>query len=117
MSALQRWLSGFSGRQVGTDSAGNVYFESRRDYRGYGRKRRWVIYAGPAEATVVPPEWHGWLHHTTAAPLERPRLPWIKEHRPNLTGTPHAYRPKGHDLVGGQRAPTAGDYEAWTPGS
>ena len=71
-----------------------------------------------AEATVVPPEWHAWLHHTTDSPLDATRrLPWMKPHQPNMTGTPQAYRPAGHDLAGGKRAPTAGDYEAWTPGS
>ncbi|MBX6746577.1 MAG: NADH:ubiquinone oxidoreductase subunit NDUFA12, partial [Acetobacteraceae bacterium] len=32
-------------------------------------------------------------------------------------GTPHSYRPPGHDYVGGTRRVTGGDYEAWTPGS
>lgn len=118
MSAMQRWLSGLTGRRIGTDSAGNIYFESRGDYLNYGRKRRWVVYAGAPEATAVPPEWHGWLHHTVASPPEDlRRLPWMKPHQPNMTGTPQAYRPKGHDYAGGQRMPTAGDYEAWTPGS
>jgi NADH:ubiquinone oxidoreductase subunit len=39
------------------------------------------------------------------------------EHRPNPTGTAAAYRPQGHDYAGGRRQRTAGDYEAWTPGS
>ncbi|HEY8611902.1 MAG TPA: NADH-ubiquinone oxidoreductase subunit NDUFA12 family protein [Roseomonas sp.] len=121
MSAMQRWLSGLTGRRIGTDSAGNVYFESRRDYMNYGRKRRWVVYAGEPEATTVPPEWHGWLHHSVASPLDTARrLPWMKPHQPNVTGTPAAYRPyrpKGDGSVVGQRGPTAGDYEAWTPGS
>jgi NADH:ubiquinone oxidoreductase subunit len=39
----------------------------------------------------------------------------MKEHRPNLTGTPLAYRPPGHTLKGGHRAPASGDYEAWKP--
>ena len=118
MSAMQRWLSGLSGRRIGTDSAGNVYYESRRDFLNYGRKRRWVVYAGVPEATVVPPEWHGWLHHTVDVPLDSARrLPWMKPHQPNLTGTPQAYRPNGHEYAGGRSNPTAGDYEAWTPGS
>lgn len=118
MSAMQRWLSGLSGRRIGTDTSGNIYFESRRDFLDYGRKRRWVVYSGVAEATVVPPEWHAWLHHTTDAPLDTTRrLPWMKPHQQNMTGTPQAYRPSGHDYAGGKRAPTAGDYEAWTPGS
>ncbi|MBP0446772.1 NADH:ubiquinone oxidoreductase subunit NDUFA12 [Roseomonas sp. SSH11] len=117
MSAMKRWLSGLTGRRIGTDSAGNAYFESRGDYLGYARKRRWVVYAGAPEATTVPPQWHGWLHHSVDAPLEVRPLPWMKPHQANMTGTPQAYRPKGHDYAGGQRMPTAGDYEAWTPGS
>jgi NADH:ubiquinone oxidoreductase subunit len=39
------------------------------------------------------------------------------DHQPNLTGTPQAYRPAGHDYAGGRRNRTTGDYEAWTPGS
>ncbi|WP_159347673.1 NADH:ubiquinone oxidoreductase subunit NDUFA12 [Roseomonas harenae] len=118
MSAMQRWLSGLTGRRIGADSVGNVYFESRRDYMNYGRKRRWVVYAGAPEATTVPPEWHGWLHHTVNSPMDTARrLPWMKPHKPNVTGTPDAYRPSGHDYAGGKRNPTAGDYEAWTPGS
>jgi NADH:ubiquinone oxidoreductase subunit len=115
---LQRLLARLSGRQVGQDRFGNLYFESRRPFRGYGRTRRFVVYAGAAEPTSVPPEWHGWLHHTTEAPLpEGKRYPWMIEHRPNPTGTPAAYRPAGHDYAGGRRRETAGDYEAWTPGS
>jgi len=37
------------------------------------------------------------------------------EHRPNLTGTLHAYKPKGSLDRGGQRAKVASDYEAWSP--
>ncbi|HYF09155.1 MAG TPA: NADH-ubiquinone oxidoreductase subunit NDUFA12 family protein, partial [Acetobacteraceae bacterium] len=65
------------------------------------------------------PEWWGWIHYTTHAPIpeDAPRRPWQKEHRPNLTGTAEAYRPRGHDMAGGRRAAASGDYEAWTPGS
>ncbi len=114
---FERLVASLSGRKVGTDRFGNTYYESRRDFAHYGRKRRWVIYAGTAEATNVPPEWHAWLHHTSDKPLpEEKRYPWQVEHRPNPTGTPKAYRPLGHDYQGGQRRLTAGDYEAWTPG-
>ncbi|MGG5807904.1 NADH:ubiquinone oxidoreductase subunit NDUFA12 [Falsiroseomonas sp. CW058] len=115
---LKRFFAGISGRKVGQDRFGNTYYESRGTYMAYGRTRRWVLYVGGAEATKVPPEWHAWLHHTTDAPLpEAKRHPWMVEHRPNPTGTANAYRPVGHDYVAGRRAPTTGDYEAWTPGS
>ena len=116
---LGTWLfTKLHGRRVGTDALGNVYYEERRP-RGDGvRARRWVIYNGPPEASLVPPEWHGWLHYTTDAPLpEGPKRPWQKPHLPNLTGTPMSYRPPGHDYQGGERARATGDYEAWTPSS
>ena len=115
---FERLLARLAGRQVGTDRFGNAYWESRKDYSGYGRKRRWVLYAGAAEASKVPPEWHGWLHHTAEAHLnDEKRHGWMVDHRPNATGTAQAYRPDGHDYQGGSRRLTAGDYEAWTPGS
>jgi NADH:ubiquinone oxidoreductase subunit len=119
MSFLNRLHASLFGRKIGTDRFGTMYYESRADMPGgYGRKRRWAIYAhGGTESTVVPPEWHGWLHHTMDAPLPEKKLyPWQEEHRPNPTGTPAAYRPPGHDYQGGQRALTGADYEAWTPG-
>jgi len=47
------------------------------------------------------------------APL--PRKAWEKDTIPNLTGTIHAYRPKGAIARGGERQRATGDYEAWTP--
>jgi NADH:ubiquinone oxidoreductase subunit len=106
-----------SGTLVGTDSLGNRYYKSGNS-GFWNRERRWVVYAGEDEASLVPPEWHGWLHQrlkdppTETPPVERP---WIKPHVPNRTGTEAAYRPPGHTLEGGQRARATGDYEAWTP--
>lgn len=102
---------------VGRDDQGNSYFEERRGKPG-DRKRRYVIYEGLAEASRVPPEWFGWLHHLveeppTVAPL--PRKAWEREHRPNLTGTPFAYQPPGSLARGRDAAPMDG-YEAWNPG-
>lgn len=115
------WFSG--GKYVGRDGAGNRYYRGRlaRAAQSTIRKeRRWVMYKGAPEATKVPPEWHGWLHYQTdVVPDETApgyRRPWQKPHRPNLTGTNQAYRPPGHVLSGGRRAPATGDYEAWTPG-
>jgi len=105
------------GRQVGTDAAGNRYYEEKRLRSHALRARRWVLYAGAPDASLVPPEWHAWLHYTTDAPLpDTGRRPWQKPHLPNVTGTPLSYRPPGHDYEGGQRARATGDYEAWTPG-
>ena len=118
MSTFMRLISGLKGRRVGTDRFGNIYFETRNVVRGFNHTRRWVVFAGRAEATDVPPEWHGWLHHATPDPLdERQRYAWQQDHKPNLTGTALAYRPKGHDYEGGKRPASYGDYDAWTPGS
>lgn len=103
------------GTRVGTDALGNIYYEggSTTD----GRKRRWVIYNGPNDASRVAPEWHGWLHHS--ADLTPDQLPparvWQKPAEPNLTGTDIAYRPSGALERGGVRAAATGDYEAWSP--
>jgi len=105
------------GRLVGTDQAGNRYFTEKRPREGV-RNRRWVAYVGAPEASAVPPEWHAWLHYTTAEPLPRDRArEWQKPHQANATGTQASYRPPGHDYSGGTRAPATGDYEAWSPGS
>ena len=114
-----RFVTLFSGaRKVGTDMQGNVYYRAS-PRKGYKRERRWVIYNGVAEASKVPPEWHGWLHHQTdvvpAQAGESHRRAWQKPHQQNMTGTTQAYRPPGHILEGGQRAKATGDYEAWKP--
>lgn len=105
------------GQKVGADDYGNQYFEERQPSYD-GKKRRWVTYRGYADASRVPTEWHGWLHHTfadapTTTPL--PRKVWEKDHQPNLTGTIHAWRPKGSLAKTGVRAAATGDYEAWSP--
>ena len=106
------------GRLVGKDDTGNMYYEARDAKDSYdARKRRWVIYNGYAEASKVPPEWHGWLRYTfeeppTVEPLLR--RSWEKDHLPNLTGTVHAWRPPGAIGRGGERSATTGDYQAWT---
>lgn len=111
---LFTWLSG---RPVGTDAAGNIYYAERRARRG-ARARRWVMYVGAAEASRVTAEWHGWLHYMTDQPIPlSARRSWQVPHQPNLTGTPEAYRPPGHDYRGGHRDHATGDYESWTPGS
>ena len=116
MSILEMLHARLTARKIGQDRFGNTYYEARKTLPVYNRKRRYVVTAHGQDPTKVPAEWHAWLHHTTDAPLdETRRLPWQKEHQPNLTGTPGAWRPKGHDYSGGQRRVTGGDYEAWTP--
>lgn len=107
--ATQVWTSR-NGVKVGDDDQGNVYYETRDG------KRRWVIYNGEAEASRVPPEWHGWLHHSwdeppTKAPLKK--KVWEKPHQENLTGTPLAYAPAGS--IRKAQPVARADYEAWQP--
>ncbi|OYY91094.1 MAG: NADH:ubiquinone oxidoreductase subunit NDUFA12 [Sphingomonas sp. 28-66-16] len=103
--------------RIGTDSLGNVYFEGGVDPNGIAR--RWVIYRGANDASRVPPEWFGWLHHQTDLVPDAAALParrWQKAPLPNQTGTDAAYRPAGALERGGHRAGATGDYEAWMPG-
>ena len=117
MTIGTRLFTYFRGRAVGTDATGNRYFEEKRARRGL-RARRWVLFNGETEATLVPPERDAWLHFTTKEPIPlSARKAWQKPHQPNMTGTPGAYRPPGHDYRGGQRPHATGDYESWTPGS
>lgn len=109
---------GRRGRLVGEDEFGNRYYEARDRVSYDGRRRRWVIYNGYAEASKVSPDWHGWLHYTfdeppTEDPLLRRR--WERDYEPNLTGTPMAWRPQGSLAVDGKRPAATGDYESWTP--
>jgi NADH:ubiquinone oxidoreductase subunit len=115
---LYTWLRGAA---VGSDQFGNRYYRDSKGARRFDgrREKRWVVYNGEVEASRVPPEWHGWLHHIVADPPPPgppARRAWQKEHLPNLTGTAYAYRPPGHDYKGGARAAATGDYEPWTPG-
>ncbi len=104
---------------VGQDDYGNRYFEDRKSSLGDKKyHRRYVIYRGLAEPSKVPPEWHGWLHHTHDAPPNEtplPRKAWEKDHKPNMTGTLWATRPKGSLASQTSRQASDSDYEAWTP--
>ena len=100
------------GEFVGQDEFGNSYYRERDG------ARRWVTYNGVSDPTSVPPDWHGWLHHTIdTPPTEENYKPkqWQKPHQPNLTGTVNAYRPQGSTLASGKRPKATGDYDAWQP--
>ncbi len=118
LSQIGTWIeSSLTGVLVGQDKAGNRYFRAKRTKQGL-RERRWVLYLGEPDASLVPPEWHGWLHHNSDAPLPENspyHKAWVKPHLPNLTGTSWAYRPPGHTLSGGKRDKATGDYVAWKP--
>ena len=102
---------------VGSDEYGNRYYEERKARVGKP-PRRYVRYNGVDEASKVPADWHGWLHHTEDTPPPADgyhKHDWQQDHLPNLTGTKYAHRPAGHLLRGGKRAAATGDYESWTP--
>ena len=105
-----------NGEHVGTDAQGNKYYRSKP--KEGQRERRWVIYDGINDASRVPSEWHGWLHHSYDELPESHLTPsriWEADYTPNATGTGAAYLPSGALQRGGQRARATGDYEAWTP--
>jgi NADH:ubiquinone oxidoreductase subunit len=99
------------GKRVGEDESGNIYYQGDHG-------RRWVQYSGVADASAIPPGWHGWMHfRTDTAPSDETYTPreWEKAHIPNLTGTRGAYFPKGSMANPDERPRVTGDYEAWKP--
>ena len=61
------------GEFVGEDEFGNKYYRTRGGAIDpcLGVQRRWVIFNGEAEASKIPPGWHGWMHQRTdVAPSE-----------------------------------------------
>jgi NADH:ubiquinone oxidoreductase subunit len=117
----QVWTSLY-GELVGEDEFGNKYYRTkgRKIDPALGFERRWVIYNGYAEASAIPPSWHGWIHHTVDVPPTDEKYvarAWQKPHRPNPTGTPAAQRPTGSTLAQGRRPKATGDYKAWVPGA
>ena len=107
------WLyTVLNGVPVGVDESGNAYYRSRKG------DRRWVIYNGESEASRVPPDWHGWLHHTFAEPPTEAPLAaknWERPHEENRTGRADAYRPMGSLHAAAKRPRATGDYEGWRP--
>ena len=101
-----------NGVQVGTDTYGNIYYRAKKG------DRRWVIYNGSNDASRIPPDWYGWMHHQIDGHPDDalpPAPKFLKAPNPNRTGTPEAYRPSGALERGGQRQAASGDYEAWAP--
>ena len=97
---------------------GNHYYVQKKGVGPLGVPRRWVIYKDLAEASQIPPEWHGWMHYMVDTPPtdeDYTAQPWQKEHRMNMTGTPQAYRPPGSILASGRRPKATGDYKPWRP--
>jgi NADH:ubiquinone oxidoreductase subunit len=103
------------GRLIGEDGFGNKYYEDKTGVGPAGLARRWVIYTGDAEASKVPPEWHGWLHYSLDEPPgnDYQAKSWQKPHIANRTGSADAYRPTGSILNPQRRRPAAPEYEPW----
>ena len=84
------WLfTKLKGRQVGSDAAGNLYFEEKRQRPGSLRNRRWVAYAGRGggQRRAAGVARVAALHHRCAA-VGAGRKVWQKPHLANATGTP-----------------------------
>jgi NADH:ubiquinone oxidoreductase subunit len=110
-----RLLIWLKGQYVGEDAQGNRYYQERFLFCKPNRPpRRWVYYHGVAEASKVPPEWHGWLHFTHETPLRSPHYIWQKPHQPNLTGTPDAYRPQKSSITNAGMKKEK-PYQPWQP--
>jgi NADH:ubiquinone oxidoreductase subunit len=111
------WAS-LNGVLVGEDELGNRYYRSKKPTGPNGRERRMVIYNGYADASKIPPGWHGWMHYRSDVPPSEETYvtrSWEQAHIPNLTGSALAYRPEGSLLRAGERPRVTGDYDAWSP--
>ncbi|XP_034019066.1 NADH dehydrogenase [ubiquinone] 1 alpha subcomplex subunit 12 [Thalassophryne amazonica] len=93
-----------TGTLVGVDKYGNKYYEDTKNYF-FGR-HRWVIYTTEMngkntmwnlDGSMVPAEWHRWLHAMTDDPPTTHPLPpkkFLAEvHQLNVSGTPQQYVP------------------------
>jgi NADH:ubiquinone oxidoreductase subunit len=112
-----RWFTARKGERVGEDEFGNVYYRAPSRVPESIPEHRWVIYNGYAEASAIPPGWHGWMHHTVDTPpseTEYKARDWQKPHHENRTGTPAAYRPKG-SIAAPHLAEPKPDYQPWQP--
>lgn len=85
------------GNHVGTDKYGNKYYENKYYFF---LADRWVIYNPKCvldyEASMIPPEWHRWMHHSTdKLPTEEDlvQYKWMQDHKQNLTGSAQCYTP------------------------
>lgn len=86
-----------TGTLVGEDKYGNKYFQN--DYYFFGRNR-WVEYNDKCnmdyDATMIPAEWHDWMHYSTDhPPTTHPRVnyKWQIDHTESFTGTNKQYVP------------------------
>jgi NADH:ubiquinone oxidoreductase subunit len=101
------------GNEVGRDETGNIYYQDNKR-----PARRWVIYNGNNDGSLVPPGWQAWLRGTIEE-LPSKALPPVRKFQTkptgNLTGTIEAFRPDGALGSGKLRPASTGDYEPWIP--
>ena len=98
-----------NGELVGHDEFGNAYYRTRggKIDPALGFERRWVIYNGVSEASMTPPGWNGWLHHTVDTPplaggLPRPRMGTAASRQSD--GNAGGHSPEGLDVASGPAA-------------
>ena len=96
----------FTGKFVGSDEFGNKYYSNSKG-------KRWVIYKNEVESSVIPPEWHLWIHFLAKTkPVSNPnKFKWQKKHKENLTGTKNAYKPDG--ALSSDSKKNMKKYESW----
>ena len=101
-------------KKIGEDEYGNKYFlKKNKSPKNNFRQRRLVIYNGCVEASKIPQQWNAWLHHITdeiPSKLDK-KHSWVKDHVPNLTGTPFAYEYKDKKDV----SKIKNTYKIWKP--
>lgn len=105
------------GHQVGIDSFGNRYYETKKSFGKRRKIRRWVHYKGLEDPSKVPAKWHGWLHfRTDDIPRIKSLYSWQQPYLPNLTGTCLAHKPnQKNPLYPFLNKQKICDYEPWTP--
>ena len=85
-----RFYTRLHGELVGHDEFGNAYYRKPGIDPALGFERRWVIYNGVSEASMTPPGWNGWLHHTVDTP------PTEEDYKPHPWELPHMGEPDRH---------------------
>ena len=105
-----RLWSYINGYEVGRDEKNNRYYRNKSD------TKRWVIYEGEIDSSMINPEWNNWLRYTSKdIPKKADKYFWQKNHKPNQTGTQNAYVPKSdHESPITQKQKSLG-YEKWKP--
>lgn len=111
-----RFFTWRKGLLAGSDEFGNLYYRAPSAIPDSIPERRWVVYKNYAEASLIPPGWHGWMHHRVPEPPQPyAGYGWEAPHQPNLTGTALAYRPPGSIATGVKPVAPSPDYQAWKP--